>query len=166
MISVSRFRVVTSATGENVGAAGGGGHCGAEAKALDKIVDVSEVVEDLAVAKNHETAMRDTAKQLEQAAIAGTVDARGSRDDDFDAGAARRGARNRFAFELRLLVDVARAQRRLFVGGRVLDVAVDADRAAVDDSASRRLPWPLRSTVRTAVALTARYSSSRSPACR
>ena len=45
------------------------------------------------------------------------------------------GAGEPFAFELGLLIDVARPKRRVFIGRRMLDVAVDADRAAVHDAA-------------------------------
>ena len=39
------------------------------------------------------------------------------------------------AFDLRALIDVAGPERRVFVRRRMLDVAVDADRAAVHDAA-------------------------------
>ena len=39
-----------------------------------------------------------------------------------------------FTFELGLLIDVPRPQRRILVGGRMFDVTVDADRTAMDDS--------------------------------
>ena len=52
-------------------------------------------------------------------------------------------ARQALPFELRLLVDVAGLQRRVLVRRRMLDVAVNADRAAVHDAphagARRRL---------------------------
>ena len=44
-------------------------------------------------------------------------------------------ARQPLAFELGDLIDVARHERRILVGRRMLDVAVDADRAAVHDAA-------------------------------
>ena len=43
-------------------------------------------------------------------------------------------ARDRLPFELGLLVDVAGLERRVFVGRRMLDVAVHADGAAVHDA--------------------------------
>ena len=47
-------------------------------------------------------------------------------------------ARQALAFELRLLIDVARLERRVLVRRRMLDVAVHADRAAVHHAARRR----------------------------
>ena len=55
--------------------------------------------------------------------------------DDLDASARAGFARETFAFELGFLIDVAGLERRVFVGRRVLDVAVNADRAAVHDTA-------------------------------
>ena len=55
-----------------------------------------------------------------------------------DPASFRRLARQLFALELRDLVDVARLERRVFVGRRMLDVAVDADRAAVHDAPDAR----------------------------
>ena len=48
--------------------------------------------------------------------------------------ARRRLARDPLPFELRLLIDVARPERRILVGRRMLDVAVHADGAAVHDA--------------------------------
>jgi hypothetical protein len=47
-------------------------------------------------------------------------------------------ARDAFALELGLLVDVAWTERRVLVRRRMLDVAVYADGAAVDDAARPR----------------------------
>jgi len=41
-----------------------------------------------------------------------------------------------FAEHLRLLIDIARTKRRVFVGRRMLDVAVHADGAALYDAAN------------------------------
>ncbi len=65
----------------------------AQAEAVDEIVDVGEMVVDLAAAEDVEAAPRDAAKQLQQAAIAGPVDAGRPDDDDLDAGFAPRLAR-------------------------------------------------------------------------
>ena len=70
-------------------------------------------------------------------------------------------ARDLLAFELGHLVDVAGLERRVFVGGRMLDVSVNADRAAVHDAPHAAPRAPLRRRRRTAVALTARYVSRR-----
>src|SRR5262249_28252198 len=74
-------------------------------------------------------------KQLQQPAIAGTVNTRRSRDRHFDAQTPSGFAYQVLAFELGDLIDVARLQRRIFARGRTGDVAVDADGAAVDDAA-------------------------------
>ena len=81
--------------GEDVGAARGARHLAAQAEALDEVVDVRQVVEDPAVAENDESSSRDAAEQLQQAAIAGTIDAARARDDHLDAGARGRVARER-----------------------------------------------------------------------
>ena len=60
-------------------------------------------------------------------------------------GARRRLARDALAFDFRLLINVAGPQRRVFVGRRMLDVAMHADRAAVHDAAGRRRRRPPRS---------------------
>src|SRR4029079_19420840 len=97
----------------------------------DEVVDVREVIKDLARAQNNESPACDTAKQLQQTPIAGSVDARRPRDDNFHSRLARGRASDVLAFELRLLVDVARTERRIFVCWRPLDVAMHADGAAV-----------------------------------
>ena len=119
---------------EDVGPVGGGLLRRAQAKTLDEIVDEGEVVVNPSVAERHPPPVRDGAKQFQQTAIAGAVDAARAYDRQLDAVPRRRLAREPFALELRLLVDVARAQRRILVRRRMLDVAVDADRAAVDDA--------------------------------
>ena len=123
------------AAGQDVGAVRGRRVLAAQPKAFDEIVDVGQMVVDLAAAERDPAAPRDAAKQLQQPAIAGTVDAAGPRDRDLDAEPRARFAREPLAFELRLLIDVARPERRVFVGGRMLDIAVHADRAAVDHAA-------------------------------
>src|SRR5262249_38468563 len=47
-------------------------------------------------------------------------------------------ARASLPFDLRHLVDIPRRERRILVRGRMLDVAVDADGAAVDDAPHAR----------------------------
>ena len=114
-------------------------------KPFDEIVDVGQMVIDVAGCRACEPAAAgDAAKQLQQAAIARTVDAGRPHDRHLDAGARRRLARQPLAFELRLLIDVARPERRVFVRRRMLDVAVDADRAAVHDAADAGARRPLR----------------------
>ena len=54
---------------------------------------------------------------------------------DLHAAGLAGGARQAFAFELRFLVHVPRRERRVLVGGRTLDVPVDATGAAVHEAA-------------------------------
>ncbi len=124
--------------GEDVGAIGGRGVLAAEPKPFDEIVNVGEMVVDFAASQHRKPAARDAAKQLQQPAIAGSVDAARPDDRHFDAEALAGLSREPLAFELRLLVDVAGVERRVLVGRRMLDVAVDADRAAVHDAVDAR----------------------------
>ena len=82
-----------------------------------------------------ESSAGDAAKQLQQPPVARPVDAGRPRDHDFDARARRRLAGDALPFELRLLVDVAGLERRVFVRRGMLDVAVHADGAAVHHAA-------------------------------
>ena len=131
------------------------GTVAAQPEALDEIVDVGQVIEDPAVTENQEPASRDA---RETASAAGD-----RRDRRCRVGRAmttstpvlrRRLARDALPFELRDLIDVAGLERRVLVRGRMLDVAVDTDRAAVDDAPGAGARPRLRSTVRTAAALT------------
>ena len=87
---------------------------------------------------NGEAAAGDAAKELQQPPIAGTVNPRRTHDGDADTGSGGRLARNGLAFELRLLIDVARLERRVLARGRILDVAVHADGAAMHDARHAR----------------------------
>jgi hypothetical protein len=91
------------------------------------------VIKDAAVAKDDEAAARDPAEQLQETTIAGTIDAGRPRNDDVDSRVARGFACDDLSFELRLLLNVAGPERRVFIRRRALDVAVDTDGAAVDD---------------------------------
>src|SRR4029453_2744631 len=117
-------------TRQDVGSPCGSGGRAAQAKALHQIVDVREVIKDTAISENDEPAAADTAKELEKSAVARTVNARRPDDDDFDPGVARRLAGDLLPFQLCLLIDVARPQRRIFVGWWMLDVPVYTDSAA------------------------------------
>jgi hypothetical protein len=121
------------AAGEDVGAAGCGGNGAAQTEALDQVVDIGQVIEDAAVAEDDEAAAGDAAEEFQQAAVARSVDARRPRDNDLDPGVARGVSCDALAFEFGLLINVARTERRVFVGGGMLDVAVDTDGAAVHD---------------------------------
>ncbi len=55
---------------------------------FDQIVDVRQMVEDLAVAEDDESPSGDAAEQLEQPPVARPVDAGGPHDDQLDADAA------------------------------------------------------------------------------
>ena len=107
----------------------------AQAEPVDEVVDERQMVIDFPVAERDPAAARDAPKELQQPAIAGTVDARGPHDRDLDAEARAGVAGQALSLEFRDLIDVAGLERRVFVGGRMLDVAVDADRAAVHDAA-------------------------------
>src|SRR4029450_9758887 len=77
----------------------------------------------------------DAAEQFQQPPVAWPVNPAGPRDDDLDAGSRGRLARNPLPFDLRDLVDVAGAERSVFVRRGMLDVAMNANRAAVHDPA-------------------------------
>ena len=106
----------------------------AQAEPVHEVVDVGQMVPDVAAAEDDEAAPRDAAKELQQPPIAGAVDPGRPHHHELDAGVRGRAPRHALPFELRLLVDVTRAQGRILVGRRVGDVAVDADGAAVDDA--------------------------------
>ncbi len=105
----------------------------AQAEALDEIVDMGQMVIDPAASERDPSTPGHAAKQLQQPTVAGAVDAGRPDDHDLDAEARARPASQLFAFELGDLVDVARPERRVFVGRRMLHVAVHADRAAMDE---------------------------------
>ena len=65
----------------------------AQPKAFDQVVDVGEMVVDFAASERRPIAARDAAKQLQQPAIARTVDAGRPRDRDLDAACARPASR-------------------------------------------------------------------------
>ena len=65
-------------------------------------------------------------------------------------------ARELLGFELGALIDVAGSERRVFVGGRLLDVAVHAAGAAVHDAADAGGACAASSTMPRAVTLTSR----------
>src|ERR1044072_7135350 len=92
------------------------------------------MVEDLPAAEDAEWAAAHAANQLQEPPIAGAINARGSDDDELDTAFLRAGARMLFAFELGDLREAAGTKRRSLVRGRVLDVPVHADRAAMDDA--------------------------------
>ena len=93
-----------------------------------------QMVEDLAVAEDDESPPGDAAKQLQEPAVPRSVDTARADDRQLDARAFGGGLGEPLAFELGDLVDVTRPKRRVLVRRRVLDVAVDADGAAVDDA--------------------------------
>src|SRR5215831_9116847 len=103
----------------------------AETEPLDQIVDVGEMVIDFAAAQDRKPSSRHSAKQLQQPAIAGPVDAARTDDRDFDAQALTGFACKSLAFELRELVDIARSEGRLLVGGGMLHVSMHPHCAAV-----------------------------------
>ena len=64
--------------------------------------------------------------------------------DDLERMRAAVLARQLFGFELGLLIDVARIERRVLVRRRMLDVAVHAAGAAMHDAARARARRPPR----------------------
>ena len=66
--------------GKDVGPIGGRRMLAAEAEAFDEIVDVGQVIVDVAATEHRESAASDAPKQLQQSPIARTVDARGPDD--------------------------------------------------------------------------------------
>ena len=103
-------------------------------KPVAQVVDVRDVVVVPSAAQHHEPAARDLAEDLEQPPIARPVDARRPRDHQLDAGARRGLAPHLLAKQLAVLIHVAWLERRVFVGRRMLDVAMHADGAAMDDT--------------------------------
>ena len=85
--------------------------------------------------RHGESAPGDGAEHLQEPGVARTVDADRTDHHDLHAAGPAGGARQAFAFELRFLVHVPRSERRVFVGGRTLDVPVDAAGAAVHEAA-------------------------------
>ncbi len=100
---------------------------------VDEVVDVERVIERLAVAEHRKHAARDAPEDHEEPlGIAGPVD--GRRPQDRRAQPAPIPlAHERLRFVLRLLVVVGGLDRRVLVGRRIVDVAVHAAGAAVDD---------------------------------
>ena len=70
------------------------------------------------------------AKELEQAAIAWTVDACGTRDGHGQSVRCAATTRDALPFNFRFLINIAGPKRCIFVRGRMLDVAVHANRTA------------------------------------
>jgi hypothetical protein len=103
-------------------------------EACDEVVDERQVIKDLAVAENDEAPASDAAKKLQQSTIARSVDAGRPRDDDLHAGLARSNSGDVFSFELCLLIDVTRPERRVLICWWMFDVTMDADGAAVHDA--------------------------------
>ena len=104
----------------------------AQPEALDEVVDVGEMVVDLAAARASESGRARRRETASAAADRRVRRCRSAARSTTSMPSARAGfARQPLAFELGVLVDVAGLERRVFVGRRMLDVAVDADRAAV-----------------------------------
>ena len=130
-------------TGEQIRAARGRGHRRAQPQAGHQIVDVGEVIEDLAAPEHRKTSAGDAAKHLQEARVAGPIDANRPRDHDVEPAAAAEFRGEPLGVELGALIDVAGRERRVLVCRRRLDVAVDAAGAAVhhapDAGGARRL---------------------------
>ena len=110
-------------------------HAGHEAQheGIDQVVDVQRMVERPAVAEHGEGAARHALEDHEEAlGVAGTVDRRGPQDHRLHPAAGEL-RHERLGLVLGALVVVGRLDRRVFVGGRVLHVAVHAAGAAIDE---------------------------------
>src|SRR5262245_64882192 len=88
------------------------------------------MVIDSAAAQNRK-ALERIAEQLQQPHIARTIDAAGTDNRHLDSKTCRRLPRASLSVDFRNLINVARLERRVFVRRGVLDVAVNADRAAM-----------------------------------
>ena len=111
----------------------GSRHFAAQPEAFDEVIDVRQMIKDVPRAQHHKSPPRNAPEQLQQPAIAWAVDARRTRDRDRHPRTRRRIASDALAFDFRHLINIAGPQRRVFVGGRMLDVAMHANRAAVDN---------------------------------
>ncbi len=115
------------------------GRLGGEPERCDQIVDVDHVVARAAIAEQDHSLAAGKLIELDQPGVAGAVD--GCRSDRHDlhpvAGIAQRQL---VAFRLGDLVDPVRSDRRRLARRWADDVAVDADRAAVDHAAHAMAP--------------------------
>ena len=141
--AISRHQLVERrdlAAGQDVGAVGGGGHFAAKPKPLHEVIDVCQMIEDVSGPEHDKSPPRHATKQLEQAAIARSIDA--GRPCDRDGEPRARGCltRDALSFDLGLLINIAGPQRCVFIRGRMLDVAVHAHRAAMHHPCARRPP--------------------------
>ena len=100
-----------------------------------EILDVAELVHDVATADHDEAAARDALEELEETRVAGTVDTEWTEDGALDAEAGEELTGEHLAFDLGLAVEVRRIEGRVFVRRLASRVAVYAHGAAVDDPA-------------------------------
>ncbi len=126
------------ASRENVRPVGRGRHFPAQPESLDEVVDVRQMIEDVSGPEHDKTPPRHAPEELEQAAIAGAVDARRTRNCHGQPGTGGRLSRHALPFDFRLLVNVARLKGCVFGGRGMLDIAMHADRTAVHDAAGAR----------------------------
>ena len=126
--------------GEDVGAIRRTRMRAAQPEPVHEIVNVRKMVIDVACTERDPAASGDTAEQLQQPAIARTVNAGRAHDGQLDPAAGGRFARHLLPFQLGLLVDVAGTERCILIRRRMPHVAMHADRAAMNDArdAARR----------------------------
>src|SRR5262245_10414034 len=91
-------------------------------------------------AEHQEATLRHFSEDLEEPSIGRSVDAAGTNDHKLESGSASRVPANLLPFQFRFLVDVPRTERRILVRRRVLDIAVDADGAALHNAADAGPP--------------------------
>ena len=101
---------------------------------VDEVVDVERVVQRPAVAEHRKDAARDALEDHEEPlGVAGAVDGGRPQDRRAQAGGGSTRAKRTARPRTSLLVVVGRLDRRVLVGGRIVDVAMHAAGAAVDD---------------------------------
>ena len=89
------------------------------------------MIEDVSRPKHHKSPPRNSTEQLQQPAIPGAVNAGRARDRDRHTRSRRGVAGDPLPFDLCDLIDIARPDGGILGCGRMLDIAVHADRAAV-----------------------------------
>src|SRR4051794_4423893 len=99
------------AAGQYVSSSRGSRHFPAQPEPLDEIVDVGEVIKDVAAAEDHEPPSRDPSKELQQPTIPGAVNPRRSGDHDLNSSSRGGLTGHALTFQFRDLVDVAGTKR-------------------------------------------------------
>ncbi len=99
-----------------------------------KIVDEGQVVEGLARSDERESATRDAAKHLQETGVPRAINPNRAHHDDIEPCRTAELARGLLGFELGVLIDVTRIERRLFVRWWIGDVSMNSASAAMHDA--------------------------------